>query len=836
MGNQITKDRRMEANPSKEEVDPLAPPATPRREDTEDEVDAIANGSLLDDDDDDDDEKEEDDDDDDDWYLTTGSSSMGNISSSFPQSSVLAEPSLVQSTIAENNHGVLALKEAAARQQQQKEQRCWSTWLKPQQPPLVWMAEHERETSSFLEKEDERQDTSMDAEDENDEPTNAPTKEGHRNRQSASHCHWFGMPCDPNRKNNHNNMKRKNRDSRSGMLLWTTNSASNCSLTATSASTSSSSSSLSSSSWFANDETELEYTNSERELSAVEPTPASELSSPRHVWIVTTAALPWMTGTAVNPLLRAGSLWQHYQDQVEAQQQRRRDESAPTSSQDFSITLVLPWLCRAKDREGLYGPHWKDKSVEDQEAYIRSWLSERAKLPRAAQHIAIQWYTAHYHPHLSSIFAVDDVCDACLNVPSDHTAVVVLEEPEHLNCYRGPGKATWGQRFGHVIGIVHTNYRAYAQSHASGLVMGPLVGAIFASLVRTYCDKVIKLSDVLQSYSPEKQVTCNVHGIRDEFLQMPPPTGNKVYFIGKLLWAKGLDKMLTLQARYKKATGSYFALDVYGSGPQQDEIKLAFLGKQQQQQARRWTSSASSVSREPDDDSSSKEEDHGKQPSSPKMPVEFMGRMDHAALSSEYKVFVNPSITEVLCTTTAEALAMGRFVIIPHHASNHFFSQFPNCLQYQPHKYYEFCVLLQYALTHTPTPLSAEHTHLLTWEAATDRFIKASAVSLRDAARRERLTARQGREERFAQFHEDMCKGTSGVFVRTLLHGDDPHKTTTLPTTPQHSASAPQEEDMEDEEEEEKKESEDVESTTSLGTFSSFSWFQSSFSSLPVRT
>jgi digalactosyldiacylglycerol synthase len=303
--------------------------------------------------------------------------------------------------------------------------------------------------------------------------------------------------------------------------------------------------------------------------------------------------------------------------------------------------------------------------------------------------------------------------------------------------------------------VVHTNYKAYASQHMGGLVTAPLVGAMSSFMVRAYCDKVIKLSSVLQDYAVEKEVVCNVHGIRSVFLQAAPPTGNKVYFIGKMLWAKGLDKLLELQAYYKKKTGQYIAMSVYGSGPQLPEIQDAFLGRRPSKEESKSSYEALSKYY------SYSTWGGFRQP----LPVNFLGRKDHAALSSEYKIFINPSVTEVLCTATAEAVAMCKFVIIPDHPSNSFFSSFSNVLQYKSKT--EFVQFVQYAQSHSPEPLSEALAYSLTWEAATERFLQAASVSERDAARRDRVGKKH--DETIVRWHYKLGKGTTGDVLRKVM-------------------------------------------------------------------
>jgi digalactosyldiacylglycerol synthase len=252
-------------------------------------------------------------------------------------------------------------------------------------------------------------------------------------------------------------------------------------------------------------------------------------------------------------------------------------------------------------------------------------------------------------------------------------------------------------------------------------------------VVRAYCHKVVKLSDAVQEL-PRAQ-TCFVHGVSPRFLSIgeerarkaaaaasaaaaaaaaplgaaslslsaalatklpsaadaaaaaaAAPARKGVYFIGKVVWGKGYTELLDLVQKHCASPSSTpVSVDVFGGGDDLAAVR----------------SSAEERS----------------------LPLHFMGPRDHAdAALHDYSVFVNPSLSDVVATTTAEALAMGKWVVVAQHPSNAFFTgRFRNCLTYTTPE--QFSAHLKTALTQEPSALNEAERCALSWEAATDRFM-----------------------------------------------------------------------------------------------------------------
>lgn len=408
------------------------------------------------------------------------------------------------------------------------------------------------------------------------------------------------------------------------------------------------------------------------------------------ILIVTTAALPWMTGTAVNPLLRAAYM------------------TTGRSEVGGSVTLMLPWLERRHDQEQVYGANKVFESPEEQEKFIRGWLRDSAKLPIPSEELKIKWYTAWQNKAENSVYSMGDITAL---IPEEEVDICILEEPEHLNWYRAPGDS-WTDKFKHVVGIIHTNYFVYAQDQPAAFVRAPAMRLLCSWMCRAHCHRIIKLSGTLGQFAPEKELIENVHGIRASFLDAGKEVSNRirtspqndpvfggeaepsVYFIGKMLWSKGIGSLMDLLIYAEENAGIKIKVDMYGGGPDKDaaETRADSLGAN----------------------------------------MTFHGPIDHAELALRHKIFINPSTSEVLCTTVAEALGMGKFVVVPSHPSNDFFAAFPNCLVYSNKE--EFVGNLYYALTHPPEPLSDEYSHALSWEAATQRLEAAGSIPVNEAA------------------------------------------------------------------------------------------------------
>lgn len=402
-----------------------------------------------------------------------------------------------------------------------------------------------------------------------------------------------------------------------------------------------------------------------------------QMEENQHIAIFTTASLPWMTGTAVNPLFRAAFL---------------------AKDGERMVTLVIPWLS-LKHQKLVYPNDITFSSPSEQEAYVRQWLEERISF---RSNFSISFYPGKFAVDKRSILPVGDISDV---VPDEQADVAVLEEPEHLTWFHH-GKQ-WKEKFCLVIGIVHTNYLEYVRREKNGKLQAFLLKYVNNWVVGIYCHKVIRLSAATQDYP--RSIICNVHGVNPRFLEIgekkleqqkqgSQPFTKGAYYIGKMVWSKGYKELLKLFRDHQKDLG-WLEVDLYGTGEDSDQVKEAAKKLE--------------------------------------IVVRVYPGRDHAdPIFHDYKVFLNPSTTDVVCTTTAEALAMGKIVVCANHPSNDFFKQFPNCRTYNDGNGFVRATLT--ALNELPAQLSDAQRHELSWESATERFLRASDLDQAFARKQEK--------------------------------------------------------------------------------------------------
>eukprot|EP00775_Hariotina_reticulata_P003919 gene3919-4173_t len=356
-----------------------------------------------------------------------------------------------------------------------------------------------------------------------------------------------------------------------------------------------------------------------------------------------------------------------------------------------TVVLVVPWVT-PEQQPLIYPAGLTFSSHEQQAEYILKEARQRTASPC---NFEVIFYEGKYFPSFGSIFPVEDVIDV---IPERLRDVAILEEPEHLNWFNHSKR--WCQEFKHVVGIMHTNYLAYVkEGQATGFLNAAAVYRVNRWVCRIHCHKVVKLSDAVQKLP--HQVTCNVHGVAGAFLDIgqvkavKPPQGQQrftkgAYFIGKAVWGKGYRELINLGAEYEKARPEPLVLDVIGSGEDLEAIQAYAAEK--------------------------------------KLNWRWLGGKDHADPSMhDYQVFINPSTSDVVATTTAEALAMGKWAVVPDIACNAFFKQFKNCLVYCDAA--GFVSAVDRALQQEPAPMSAAELKKLSWEAATERLLEVGSLS-----------------------------------------------------------------------------------------------------------
>ncbi|GAB6043773.1 glycosyltransferase [Endothiovibrio diazotrophicus] len=322
--------------------------------------------------------------------------------------------------------------------------------------------------------------------------------------------------------------------------------------------------------------------------------------------VITTAALPWRTGPAYLSLWHACGL----------------------AALGYRVLYRIPRLSPDSQRR-----LWGKVRFADDAAHF-AWLAEEAgrlgcpALPRLAS------YPGRYSATLRSIVPLRPVV---AGLPP--CRALILEEPEHL-AWHPATPPRHRIAAGRVVGVVMTNYPHYvaAAGWPGARLAAQVVERGHRWLIRRHTDLALSISPaegLEWLFRPQRE--ARITGVLSPYATVPPVTAETrgVYFLGRLVWDKGLDQVIELARR------SAIPVDLYGDGP--DAAAIEARAREVNAPIRLF----------------------GPHPS----PWEWLPR---------YRAFLNPSRSEVLCTATADALVAGRHVILPDCPANRPFLGYPN--------------------------------------------------------------------------------------------------------------------------------------------------------------
>ena len=392
--------------------------------------------------------------------------------------------------------------------------------------------------------------------------------------------------------------------------------------------------------------------------------------------IVTTAALPWLTGTSINPLLRAAYL-----------------------SRTHPVELALPECINRLD----VGP---SKCLDRHQIREQSYQYLSDSLPATSwcrANLDISFYDAIYQPHCDSIFPKTSLLEYSFSGD-----VLILQDP--LQLLSRPdmmpdfslifSRQRIKQKYRLTLGILDTNNFYFIPHFTKNFLQTILwvngLKLLGRLILDRHCDFIISLSPGMPRLHKHFHIQ-NVNGVHDKFLTSTEIVGRQsgeisgYYYLGKLTHLKHVDRLLQLAVKYQ------FHIHLYGRVMQiPDELPKHIRAKFDKLMAQCEQCFASPYV-------------HLHQPTyTPEIDLE------------KYKTFINLSESERFCTSTAEALAMGKFVVMPDHPSNQFFKRFKNARFYHT----EAEAVEQIRQTEDLTPERDPRLQELTWAEANQRLLR----------------------------------------------------------------------------------------------------------------